>query len=161
MAAKWIDIGPISYKSWRNPTSGERGREWTVPGGIVIWLAIAAMVVAGLGWAVPAIAAPGDQRNPTATTRPDDQGDEQGQGGGQGTEQGGPDGQGTGRGNGDPTTTTSEPSTSGSTSTTTGTATTAPGPQPSQPPGPSSTTTSIPFPPTIPTFPPPTTCFCS
>ncbi len=147
MAARWLDLGPVSYKAWRNPTTGERGREWTVPGGIIVWLAIAAMVVTGLGWAIPAIAAPGDSRAETATTRPDDQGDTRGQGQGPGTDQGQGPGQGRGNdpdGNGTPDT----PDTPDSTTVPPGGTTTAPSPSPPSSGGGPTTTSPPTAPPT-------------
>ena len=119
MALNWSALdGDIMFKwsSTVEPTTGKRSRtfEHSVP---ARWAALIAIVVATmLGVTVPAIADPGDQRNPTATTRPDDRGDENGQGQGQGSSQGGPNGQG--RGNGD-TNETSVPSTTSTTSVTT------------------------------------------
>lgn len=105
MMAKWIDIGNVSYKAWRNPSTGEKGREWSLPGAIVVWICIAMMTIAGFGWAIPALADPGDQS--PSTTRPDDRGDEQGQGQGDGSSQGSDQGQGRGNDPSDTNTTTS------------------------------------------------------
>lgn len=135
----------------------------------VIAAAIAALLGSGILSAVTASAAPGDNRNPTATTRPDDRGDEQGQGQGQGSDQG--QGPGIGRGNGDETTTTSSSTPPGGSSSTTlpaggtSTSTSTPGGSSTTTvPGGGGSTTTTPSGPTIttptgvtfPTFPWPT-----
>lgn len=124
----------VKWSSTVEPTTGKRSRtfEHSVP---ARWAALIAIVVATmLGVTIPALADPGDQRNPTATTRPDDQGDEHGQGVGQGSSQGGPNGQG--RGNGTTTTTATTTTTGGSAATTTT--------PPTAPPAPVSSTTTLP-----------------
>lgn len=133
----------IKWSSTVEPTTGKRSRtfEHSVP---ARWAALIAIVVATmLGVTIPALA--DDNRNPTATTRPDDQGDEHGQGQGQGSSQGGPNGQGRGNGE-DPTIQTTVPSTTSSTSVTT--SSTIGNPSTTTTP-PVSSATTIPWPPRI------------
>lgn len=121
----------VKWSSTVEPTTGKRSRtfEHSVP---ARWAALIAIVVAAmLGVTIPAVADPG---NPTASTRPDDQGDEHGQGVGQGSSQGGPNGQG--RGNGTTTTIATTTTTGGSAATTTT--------PPDAPPAPVSSTTTVP-----------------
>lgn len=132
----------VKWSSTVEPTTGKRSRtfEHSVP---ARWAALIAIVVAAmLGVTIPAVADPG---NPTASTRPDDQGDEHGQGVGQGSSKGGENGQG--RGNG---TTTTVPALSTTTTTPgqgTSTTTSVPGSTPSE--GPSTTSTTIDWPPRV------------
>lgn len=126
----WEGDITVKWSSTVEPTTGKRSRtfEHSVP---ARWAALIALVVAAmLGVTIPAVADPG---NPTASTRPDDRGDENGRGLGQGSSQGGPNGQG--RGNGTTTTVTSGTTTS---------TTSSPAPTP---------TTPISLPPKIPVFP--------
>lgn len=135
----WDGEITVKWSSTVEPTSGKRSRtfEHSIP---ARWAALIALVVATmLGVTIPALADPG---NPTATTRPDDQGDEHGQGQGQGSSQGGPNGQN--RGN-DPTDQTTVPSTTSVTNVTTTSTTSSPVSTPTPP---------ISLPPTIPIEPP-------
>lgn len=179
-----MPVDPSTPTSFRILLQGKPDRkfefETIVPYAALRW--IIALLFAALGWqtilgTVDALAQPGDQRNPIAEQRPDDQGDERGQGQGQGTSQG--QGPGVGRGNGTETPSGSTTVPGGSSSTTTSTpsgssTTSTPGSTSSSStvPGGGGSTTTLPGPTvttnptTIPTFPfpfPTTTipCVCS
>lgn len=150
-------MDPATPTTFRLLLEGKPNRrfevETTLPYAAFRWLMV--LLLAGVGINATLLAAnawassPGDNRNPTATTRPDDQGDEHGQGQGAGSDQG--QGPGVGRGN--------DPSTS---------ATTQPPPATTQPTGTGSTTSVATIPATTttvagpfltlppPTFPPTT-----
>lgn len=136
----WVNLGPIKYKSWRNPETGERGREWELPGAALI---IVVGLITFFGVAVPAIASP-SQDSPSIT-RPDDAGDEHGQGRGDGTNQGGDNGLGRGNDPGGVSSTTTNTNTGTSTKTESSGPTTTTMPMTSTSTKPMGTTTTIPW----------------